>query len=267
VKLRHLLPEVLDSFSSAMSGEVLATKGGQLRDVVTALDLRLHAAAESFAKNSGQPLQLLSEEGQTGAIDLSGLLLIVDPLDGSNNFALGMPEFGFMGCILENRKFVESLIVIPEQKTYLTWSLGELLLSRPIEGSSGKSAPVYLAYPPSLDSKQKLLRAELVDTIDSLSAGFYRSGSACGGLYRLITGQHSAFIGINVRLWDVVSYFPILDELGFTILYDIDGTNCSVFVTRNQELLREVSRIWHEFFAVMLNRFELETQLVWENYG
>ena len=98
MKLLHLAGRICRAFhenDNRQMRTIQKVKGNQLRDVVTNLDLRLHDISERFVRERMSGTLLLSEEGWHKEVTTEDLLagewLIVDPMDGSNNYAAGLP--------------------------------------------------------------------------------------------------------------------------------------------------------------------------------
>ena len=89
--LRTLAEEALHAAYSAATDHVALqnAKG----DAVRAFDLAAHAAIERHVAHSGLPLVLYSEEGAPRHLGRGApqMRVIVDPVDGSDNFARGLP--------------------------------------------------------------------------------------------------------------------------------------------------------------------------------
>ena len=251
MKLLAMSAHVCKLFSSAAGGEmrtVQKVKDHQLRDVVTSLDQSLHELAACFVETRMPGCKLMSEEG-VPINGLSSLLgkgewLVVDPLDGTNNYALSMPGFGFMAAHLVEGKVVGSLVVLPEHDLYFVLEAGEMFVSQPFAPSpAATSGSVYYAYPPNLSDAALQSRTQLIDLVDRRSSGFYRYGSSCIGLYNLIRGRHMAFIGHSLRIWDALAYFPILERFGIIFKYHIGGNSLFLVASSNQDFVNEACDI------------------------
>jgi myo-inositol-1(or 4)-monophosphatase len=239
---------------------VINVKDGNKRDVVTAKDLELHDLTKAFLKQSLPDSKMLSEEGSNGNLDksylLTGDVLVVDPLDGSNNLALGLPGYGYMACRLIDGRPVESIVVIPEQSLYLVWSDDGIITSREIGlGKCFQSAPSYYAYPPQLTTSELSLRTELLELIDNKTSGIYRYGAACMGLVNLMQGKHHTFIGQKIRLWDGLAMIPMLSAIGITTRYSITGLSLNMVASYDDNFSDEIAKKFDSIANVKLVEF------------
>lgn len=188
---------------------VLDTKNGVKRDVVTKLDLELHAVLSSTA-SSCECCVIYSEEGVSfnGLIPFKDTTVVIDPLDGSHNFELGNPWYCTIICVIKNYKIVKAGVYSPIPKDRIIWDNGKLQSSFEIKSKS--SGPTYFAYPPDLSRNDMSLRNDLYRIIDDYSTGLYRWGSSGIGLLELMKGKLQTFVGFNVRIWDVIAFLPAL---------------------------------------------------------
>jgi myo-inositol-1(or 4)-monophosphatase len=254
MKLLNLAARVSHTFS--MSGSlqmrtVQKVKDGQIRDVVTALDMKLHAVSEQFVAEQLPDCRLLSEEGCDENFHASelckGSWLVVDPLDGSNNYTLGMPNYGYMAAYLRNGCVDGAVVVLPEHDQYIVLEARQVLYAQPLPVTEvAHHGTVYYAYPPKQDKAARQARGALMDLIDDESAGLYRYGSACVGLYQLLCGKHMAFIGHGIRLWDALAFLPLLASKGITVKYAIDSGHINLVATTNASFLERTEQILRE---------------------
>lgn len=269
MNLLNLAARVCNEFSRSGLNEartVLKIKDGQVRDVVTELDEKLHLITANFIKERLPECKLLSEESELTSAEalnlLAGECLIVDPLDGSNNYALGMSNYGYMAAHLRGGFLAGAVIVLPEDNQYIVFESGQSLFSQPLpESKQLRNAPVYYAYPPKFNISERRTRSALIDLIDEKSAGLYRYGSACVGLYRLIRGEHMAFLGHSVRLWDVIAYLPLLVSQGFDVLYCSKGLSFTLLASKRSDFLEDAAKILLEFQGMTLHKYSLNDSL------
>jgi myo-inositol-1(or 4)-monophosphatase len=270
MRLLPLTAQVCALFSSTAVGElrtVQKVKDDHLRDVVTSLDQKLHLTAASYAQNYLPGCNLMSEEDECMCFDMSvlglGEWLVVDPLDGSNNYALSMPGYGFMAAYVINGKVESSVVVLPEYDLYIMVEADDLLVSQPFVRSSAQvSGSVYYAYPPKLGGAALQSRLQLIDLIDNRTSGFYRYGAACVGLYNLIRGRHLAFIGHGIRIWDALAYFPLLDRFGISAAYHIGTTGLVLIASSNHDFIEEACGIISETEKISFSRLIRDGNLV-----
>ena len=251
MKLLRLTATVCGLFSSktlCACRTVQKVKDDELRDVVTTLDQILHEASANFVLANMPSCKLMSEEDASdsgGAPSLKeGEWLVVDPLDGSNNYALSLPGYGFMAAHLVHGKVNGSVVVLPEHDLYLVVDDGEMVISQPfVPEQVASSASVYYAYPPKLTVEAIESRSDLIDLIDRSSSGIYRYGSSCIGLYNLIRGKHAAFIGHGIRIWDALAYFPLLERFGIFANYHIDALGLVLVASWDKSFVDEACGI------------------------
>lgn len=270
MSLVHLAGIAAHAFADAKADAdarlVQSVKDAQVRDVVTQLDIRLHELASDYVR-SLDAVELLSEEDLDPRFDplrlQAGAWVVVDPLDGSSNYALGMPGFGFMAARLDDARVTAAVAVLPEHDVFVHWTpdLGTQF-SRSIERTQQtRSASVYYAYPPKLQHDQLARRTALLDAIDVHSAGVMRYGSACAGLFNLLLGRHLGFVGHEIRLWDALAFMPILRDQGFLIDYRISGLRISLVASQHEGFLSAASDILADA-GRPLTGFETDGELV-----
>lgn len=251
------------------ASQIVKVKGGNSRDVVTKLDMRLHQAVRAFVHQSEPMTVVMSEEDaqhDTATLWRAHRLVVVDPLDGTNNYALAIPGYGFMAAHLVDRLIVSSVVVLPEHNLYMVWDSTRLATSRPILfRSSAPSASIYYAYPPSVDEEFSAARGRVLRVIDQRSAGIYRSGSACIGLYQLLTGAHKAFVGHQVRVWDVLSYLPILAQQGLQVRYKVYGLSATIIASSDAALVSILEEALANGEEHMLHEFDPTSPILIEN--
>jgi fructose-1,6-bisphosphatase/inositol monophosphatase family enzyme len=266
MKLLNLAARVSREFSASSSQQartVQKVKNDQSRDVVTELDLTLHNVSEQFVAEWLPGCNVLSEEGKYKALDFSkmyhGDWLIVDPLDGSNNYALGMPNYGYMAAHLDNGRVAGAVIVLPEHGQYIVLEDGRSLYAQPLPLTMASDhGTVYYAYPPQQDASARRARVALLDLIDAESSGVYRYGSTCAGLYHLLCGKHMAFIGHSIRLWDAIAFLPVLVSRQIMVRYAIESDSITLVAGVKSAFLDGVEDILQKQQGLVLHAFNHE---------
>jgi myo-inositol-1(or 4)-monophosphatase len=263
MKLLYLAARVCKSFNSNNVSQlrtVQKVKDNQCRDIVTELDMKLHHLSVEFVAEYLPGCSLLSEEGDNSYVEschlIDGEWLIVDPLDGSNNYSMGFPNFGYMAAYVKNGILEGAVVVIPEHHQYLVFEDSRVFYAQPMPIKDWQdNGTVYYAYPPKQDIAALSARAELQKLIDQHSAGMYRYGSACSGLYHLMEGKHMAFIGHGIRIWDALAFLPLLASQQINVRYSVSGLTITLFASKNINFLESSTAIVCRHQGVSLNEY------------
>ena len=251
MKLLNLVARVCKTFTTSGSQHmrtIQKVKDEQRRDVVTELDMKLHQISEQFVAERLPGCKLLSEEDAYVKAHkgewTKGDWLVVDPLDGSNNYALSLPNYGFMATHLHDGRIQGSVVVLPEHNQYIVLQDKQILYAQPIPlNSANDNGTVYYAYPPKQDKQAREARSALLDLIDDKSAGMYRYGSACAALYQLLCGKHMAFIGHGIRIWDAIAFLPLLTSKQIKVMYAIYGNDLTMLASTRVDFLYSAAQI------------------------
>lgn len=269
MNLLNLAARVCRAFAESGTQQmrtVQKVKDNQVRDVVTALDMRLHDISRQFVEEHLPNCRLLSEEGEhdreTAELLLEREWLIVDPLDGSNNQAVGLPNYGYMAAHIRQGWMTGTVIVLPEHNQYIVMEDSATVYAQAMpRGVTTAGNTVYYAYPPKQDAQARIARGLLQDLIDANSAGLYRYGSACAGLYHLLCGKHLAFIGHGIRLWDAVAFLPILASHGIEVRYCIRGLIITLVASARVDFVNSAVQILEQDQCLTLHRYCIDSLL------
>lgn len=218
--------------------EALRTKGTNPRDVVTRLDMALHNVASEYVKLLHETT-LLSEESEdleeSHPPRFTGNLLVFDPLDGSNNFRLGLPSVACMGVLMKDSYLEEAFVIQFSESRYVHWRSNDNVAGNPLPAKGKDGAPYYLAYAPveSLGEAGKILVPEMHMALSTYGSGVYRDGSAGAAIYRCTEGQYMGMVCVQVRIWDGLAALPILWSRGFRVAYKVEGLSISLVASSN----------------------------------
>ena len=194
-------------------GAPVATLKGQ-QDWLTAAD----GAVEAFL--SERLAALFPEDGfqgeETGAGRVGALRWVVDPIDGTSNFARGGLRFCVSVGLIDQREAVLGVIAAP--------ALGEVFAARRGGGATLNGAPIRAA------ATTELGRAtvECGWSARRANGGFYRmvegvmgagamlraGGSGALGLADVAAGRLDAYLELHINVWDVAAALAILAEAG-----------------------------------------------------
>ena len=213
---------------------ILDIKNGEPRDVVTELDRSIHEAVGSLTSELIPGAIFLSEEQENQTLSLLSdrPVVVLDPIDGSQNLSLGLPFSSCLIAIIERGVVTSSAVVSADASRLMLYDRGWLWSNfERVEVDGAK--PTYLAYGPlSNEAERSALRCAW-ETCDSLSSGVYRWGSAAAGLQALVNGQLQSFVGIRLRVWDFLAFLPFLNHEGVSVALGIDRERGSIVACRD----------------------------------
>lgn len=169
---------------------------------------------------------ILSEE--TGEIKgESEFKWIVDPIDGTSNFAHNLPIFGISIGLVKNGKPIAGVVEVPGLgETY--WALegqGAYLNNKKISVSKSsqiKNGLFATGFPYSRAEKYEK-NMELWNTFYKESHGVRRIGAASVDLCFLAAGRFDGYWEFDLKPWDIAAGKIILEEAGGAIT-NTDGT-------------------------------------------
>lgn len=151
-------------------------------------DLLCEKLVKDFIKANCPDYALISEESPEENIKAFACenVIILDPIDGTENFVSGLKEWGVAVCVYENGKHKESMLALPELNIYL---------------KTGDEFPKFqsrIAGISSSLSKEDILKLE---------KGFeYRIIGCCVyNMYSVITGSFYSFENPKgAKVWDII---------------------------------------------------------------
>ncbi|MDA8164323.1 MAG: inositol monophosphatase family protein [Desulfobacteraceae bacterium] len=181
---------------------------------------------------------------------------VIDPLDGTTNFAHGFPWFATsIGCLVEGIS-VAGVIYLPMQDELFcatrgggAWLNGKRLQ---VSTASGlKQSLMATGFPYNIQEKPEPVIAALRAVL-TRAQGVRRAGAAAIDLAYVACGRLDGFYEINLKPWDAAAGFLLVEEAGGKVT-DFRGRPFSPFVP---ELLATNGRI-HEEMSGVLREFSL----------
>lgn len=206
-------------------GFKIESKGGGA-NFVTDADKACEKLIVDTIRNNFPDHSVLSEE--IGDIKGAGeYKWIVDPIDGTTNFAHGLPIFGISIAIVKNGKPIIGVVEIPGIKETF-WAMegrgahlgnGKIKVSK---ASEVKNALLATGFPYSRAERYKK-NMELFDAFYNISHGVRRIGAASVDLCFLACGRFDVYWEYDLKAWDVAAGKIIVEEAGGTVT-NMDGT-------------------------------------------
>src|SRR3989344_3970191 len=219
---KEFITKVLEKSSKiALSyfGKVTGTtKPGDNNQVLTEADLEIGKTIISLIKNTYPEHNIIDEEA--GIIDNgSEFTWVIDPIDGTSNFAEGVVTYGIIIGLLKNNIPIAGGVALP--------SFSEIFVAEKDEGTfcnnekiiiKGEHSLLYslVAYSidghqesPSITEEECRLLAKVVLCIRNLRA----SGSVFDAIMT-VKGKYGAYLGRTSKIWDNVGLQIIIEEAG-----------------------------------------------------
>jgi myo-inositol-1(or 4)-monophosphatase len=101
-----------DRFATGVRPEQVEFKDKQQRDPVTAIDRAVEALVRTELRTRFPTHGVLGEEGTGDAVE-SELLWVLDPIDGTANFASGLPFYGLSLALLQHGEPIVGCLYVP----------------------------------------------------------------------------------------------------------------------------------------------------------
>lgn len=212
----------------AMPVGAVTAKGD--RDMATEVDYAIeHTLRKFLARETPEVGFLGEEEGRSGRV--GELIWTLDPIDGTANFARGLPLCGVSLALLDEGNPVVGVIDLPFLRTRYTaarnrgtWANGERLTA---SGTSEMSNAIVslgdFAVGPDADHRNRQ-RFALMTLLAGRVQRVRMFGSAAIDLAWVAHGRTDACIALSNKAWDVAAGACIAREAG-ALVVDSDGSN------------------------------------------
>jgi myo-inositol-1(or 4)-monophosphatase len=212
--LRTASAVAMDSFGKVKG----STKAGDPNQVLTETDLKIAQLVTEEIKRCYPKHNIIDEE--TGVVDNgSPYTWVVDPIDGTSNFAARVPLFGIMLGLLFVDAPIAGGVALPafDMISIAEKGKGAHCGSEPIwVSASDQLQDSLIAY--GIDSNQAdpaavhrecVLLGRLVSKIGNL-----RSSNSAFDLVMVAHGNYGACLNRSCRIWDVVAPQLLIEEAG-----------------------------------------------------
>lgn len=200
-------------------------------DLVTTADIEAEKAIKKIIKKQFPNHSFLGEESGSEIKD-SPYTWIVDPLDGTNNFASGLPIFCASVALAKEKQTIAAAIydVTRNELFYASKGGGAFLNGQPIKVADIDSLQNSLLITGFYYSRGK----EMLETLDNIKhffqhgiRGIRRLGSAALDLCYVAAGRTGGFWEFELKPWDFAAGKLIVEEAGGEVTNQ-QGKNVSV---------------------------------------
>jgi myo-inositol-1(or 4)-monophosphatase len=223
--LNHALKKAGEVLLSYFGQQVNAVKKESISSVVTEADLAAEKVILEILMEAPVAFNIISEE--TGFIEHgSEYTWVVDPLDGTSNFAAGLPWFGVIIALLHKQTPVLGGMYLPVTgDLYLAeQGKGALKNGEPIQvSSSAKLEDHLVAYsfdfsdtPGKTESEMEILK-KLSKQVRNI-----RSTNSLIDFCYVADGRLGAALNQSTKIWDIAVPWLLIREAGGHVT-DING--------------------------------------------
>lgn len=206
------------------------TEKGLKTNLVTEVDERSEAIIKERIKTEFPGHGLLAEEGGSLQND-QGYRWIVDPLDGTSNYAHGLPIFGISIALEYKDEVVVGVVYMPVLNELFTAVKGQgaYLNGTALQVSGIKELErAYLAtgfpYDRVVDPDNNLANFTRLKT---RVQGIRRMGSAAYDLANVAAGRYDGYWELKLNPWDIAAGVLLVKEAG-GIVTDFTGNPISI---------------------------------------
>ncbi|MCW0001125.1 inositol monophosphatase [Pararhizobium sp. YC-54] len=154
--------------------------------------------------------------GEEGGGDIAQRVWVVDPVDGTANFARGIPHFCISIAYVENGRTEIGAIYNP--------ALNELYFARRGEGATRNGLPIKVAQTERFDAASiemgwstRVPNTTYLDVVKNLldmGTNVRRAGSGALALAYVADGRSDGYIELHMNSWDCLAGLLLVSEAG-----------------------------------------------------
>ena len=202
---------------------------GDHKDIVTEADISCEAIILEILKATSHTI--VGEESSTKT-DVSKVLdnpavWFVDPIDGTTNFASGMPLYGSSIGLYAKGEFVVGAVCVPPQRElFFTYGdHGSFMNGRRLSVKNRvlKSASIVASFSNSkVFKEQRQKEYSLFGKLNEASRTNLRLGSAAINICYVADGRLHGAYGFNACMWDIAGGLAIAKQAGCKIYLNLN---------------------------------------------
>ncbi len=235
--LLHIATEAARS-----AGQILRQRYGKPHDItkkgvvnlVTEADLAAEHAIIGLLNQKTPDIAIMAEEqADSHSLDHTCAMWVVDPLDGTTNFAHGFPFFAVSIALLQQGQPLVGVVYAPmlEELFSAQRGAGAMLNGKPIRVSQTEAfieALVATGFPYERKTRLPAIMQHLRQVLDH-AQDVRRGGSAAIDLAYVACGRLDAYYEVQLNPWDTAAGWLLVTEAGGTVS-GMDGSVYSPFI-------------------------------------
>ena len=223
--IQHVLDEASRIAQTNFGKVTGVSKGTDNNQVLTETDLEIGRYIVSEIRSAYPTYNIIDEEA--GVIDNSSdYTWVVDPIDGTSNFASGVPEYGILLGLLENGVPIAGGIALP--------AFAEIYTAEKNKGTlcNGKAVHVsdesnllssLVAYGIDGHQEDPQLTYDETNQLSKIILGIrnLRSSNSTYDVAMVAKGSYGGYLNRTSKIWDNVGPHIVIEEAGgiFTDFY------------------------------------------------
>ncbi len=233
-ELEHLLRQAGSLFQDRTAAGQVQTKG--IADYVTAVDYAVQRYIQEHLEASYPHIQFLSEEKANQEIDQSGLVWVLDPVDGTTNLIHDYHTSCISLALMGGGEVVLGMIYNPYSKELFQAKKGggsylngeRITVSGATQMEESLIAIGTSPYHKEMaDENFELFKRLFLDCQD-----IRRSGSAALDLAHVACGRLEGYFEIGLKIWDFAAGMLLVREAGGSVL-DYSGAQADTSMVNN----------------------------------
>ena len=231
----------------------ISSKEGK-HNLVTEYDHKSEKTIIEFIRLNVPGSHFLAEESGSTGEDTGGVLWIIDPLDGTVNFAHQIPVFAVSIAAWRDGKVVSGVVYQPITHELFVAEIGKgaFLNGQKLRVSEVKTidaAILATGFPYDLAKNPFHCIDHFVDIL-RLGIPIRRLGSAAIDLAYTAAGRFEGFFEVELGAWDVAAGKLLVEEAGGLVTH----WNGKPFDIRSRETIFASNRHIHQAGSAILNR-------------
>lgn len=210
---------------------------GNNKNFATAQDLESNRLIINAIESDFPGDHVLSEESADKA-DHEGRLWIIDPLDGTRNYANGLPYYSISIALFQDGELKMGVVYAPRYNSELFYAIkdhGAFLNDKPLKMARKNqelSASLVATGFNYFKGKELKPALNIFEEVLNRTADVVRFGSAALDLCHVAAGRIGAYYECGEKPWDIAGGMLILQEQG-GIVTDLSGKLIDIFKKNN----------------------------------
>lgn len=222
---------------------IIETKSSNI-DLVTEVDklserFLLKAITEEYPDH-----EILAEETGFAGKSHSDYLWIIDPLDGTTNYAHGLPIFAVSIALQFKKETVLGVVYLPALDLMFETIRGRkaFVNGRKLTAGSKKNLQECLlatGFPYDIFTN-KDNNINYFAHLAPLAGGIRRLGAAAYDLANVAAGILDGYWEFNLKIWDIAAGVLLVEEAGGEVFFLDDKRGCSI-IAGNHDIVKSIS--------------------------